>query len=84
MVGHGKPAVSNKSRSSKGVVMTLRSNQSTVRMFKRTARHWPIDVANIKDLAIHAVHFGVAALELDRDRCLSQIGTHWKVRDRGD
>lgn len=30
------------------------------------------------------MHFGVAALKLDRDRCLSQIGTHWKVRDRGD
>lgn len=23
-------------------------------------------------------------MKLDRDRCLSEIGTHWEVRDRGD
>ena len=64
--------------------MILRWSQSIVRTVKRTAPHSPIDVANIKDLAIHAVHFRVASLKLDRDRCLSQIGGHWKVRDRGD
>ncbi len=30
------------------------------------------------------MHFRIVALELDRNRCLSQIGTHREVCDRGD
>lgn len=30
------------------------------------------------------MHFRIVALELDRNRCLPQIGTHREVCDRGD
>lgn len=30
------------------------------------------------------MHFRIVALELDRNRCLSQIGTHREICDRGD
>lgn len=76
------PAVRSKSKSSRGVVITLMLSAHVLNTIPPMCL--PVNVSNIEDLTEHARDLGISSNELRLDTSLSQIGTHSKVCDRSD
>ena len=83
MVGQGRPAVSRRSKSSSGVVMTLIMSAQPFSS-KTGSRDTPVDISNVEDFTKIARHLGVAAHELGFDASLPQIGAHGEIRNGSD
>ena len=80
MVGHGRPAVRRRSKSKSGVVMALdlRFSHGTY-VNESPKNNLPIDVTDVKDLAVLAMDKRVAAKELYLDWCPPEVRSHTEV-----
>lgn len=84
MVGHGNPAVRSRSRSRRGVVMTLRRCQLHSVPFQTGPGDVPVDVSHIKDFTKLASHLGIGADKLGFDASLAEVGAHGEICNGGD
>ena len=87
IVGHGMPAVKSRSVSSSGVVTNLALILAhTLHQSFTFIASLPVDVSNVKDLAVTAhqsTDLGVTADEFDRDGSLAETGAHGEVCNGG-
>lgn len=77
MVGQGSPAVRRMSRRSRGVVINLLILESL--SLRPGLLYSPINIANIKDLAIDASNVSLTPRPFDVNRCPPEVGTKGKV-----
>ena len=82
IVGHGSAAVSSKSRSRSGVVMTL--DIVSMYMYLTCHKCSPVNVPHVENFAIGSAHTRVAPRKFDRNRSKSQVGSHGEVGDGSD
>lgn len=79
IVDHGRPAVRRRSKSNKGVVITL--GLLDIGTLFLLSNHLPVDVSNIEDLTHSAGHPGIGSPELWFNTGLSKVGAHGKISD---
>ena len=82
IVGHGSPAVKSKSRSNRGVVITLGIKLTSMSCYGNN-EDLPIDIAYIEDLAVSSTHARIAPPKLDLNGCEAQVGSHREVGNGG-
>ena len=84
IVGHGNPAVNSKSKSSRGVVMTLEIFLSIPTPCNSwTSANLPVDVAHVEDGAVSAMNARVAPRKFDGNGSETEVGAHGEIGDGG-
>lgn len=81
MVGHGSPAVRSRSKSRRGVVITLEKRQLDAEQSHLGPRCVPVDISHIEDFTKLAGHLGIRPDEFGLDTSLAEVGAHSEVRD---
>ena len=61
-----------------------RSKQDNVDGWTNRCRNKPIDVSDVEDLTVDTSNFRIAALELDGNRSISQVGCHCEISNGCD